>query len=222
MPRVGWSVGGVTEEYPAKVVLLGLVGLGIPVPGVAGEVLVVASLVQSRISLRPRLRAWSSAMASNRADPVALGGGQDGYVVRQQIARPGDEDGEAGDLAVLNGSPCLPVAYRLRVAGGYRGRVPAGSRDVLLVSGGRDRAQRIDVAGVGTADHRHSRSIVSPDGAPVPAAGRSIVPDEGSIRSWARAASCPSLRRAQVCWSTARALLRSSVAITIFTRPNVV
>jgi|HubBroStandDraft_3_1064219.scaffolds.fasta_scaffold698649_2 hypothetical protein len=36
------------------------------------------------------------------------------------IARPGDEDGEAGDLAVLNGSPCLPVAYRLRVVGGYR------------------------------------------------------------------------------------------------------
>ena len=49
-----------------------------------------------------------------RADPAALGGGQDGHVVRQQIARPGDEDGEAGDLAVLNGSPCLPVAYRLR------------------------------------------------------------------------------------------------------------
>ncbi len=49
-----------------------------------------------------------------RADPAALGGGQDGHVVQQQIARPGDEDGEAGDLAVLNGSPCLPVAYRLR------------------------------------------------------------------------------------------------------------
>jgi hypothetical protein len=32
----------------------------------------------------------------------------------------------------------------------------------------------------------------------------------------------PSLRRAYVCWSTARALLRSSVAITIFTRPDVV
>ncbi len=82
------------------------------------------------------------------------------------------------------------VAYRLRVVGGHRGRVPADSRDVLLVSGGRDRAQRIDVAGVGTADHRHSRSIVSPDGVSVSAAGRPVVPDEGSIRSRARAASC--------------------------------
>jgi hypothetical protein len=86
-----------------------------------------------------------------RADPAVLGGGQDGHVVQQQIARPGDDDGKAGDSAVLNGSPCLPVAYRLRVVGGHRGRVPADSRDVLLVSGGRDRAQRIDVAGVGTA-----------------------------------------------------------------------
>ncbi len=36
---------GFTEEYPAKAVLLGPVGLGVPVPGVAGKVLVMASLV---------------------------------------------------------------------------------------------------------------------------------------------------------------------------------
>ena len=45
LPRVGWSVDGFTEEHPAKAVLLGPVGLGIPVPGVVGEVLVMASLV---------------------------------------------------------------------------------------------------------------------------------------------------------------------------------
>src|ERR1700722_18451498 len=35
----------VYEEYPAKAVLLGPVGLRIPVPGVVGEVLVMASSV---------------------------------------------------------------------------------------------------------------------------------------------------------------------------------
>jgi hypothetical protein len=33
------------EEHPAKAVLLGLVGLRIPVPGLVGEVLAMASLV---------------------------------------------------------------------------------------------------------------------------------------------------------------------------------
>lgn len=47
---------------------------------------------------------------------MALGGGQDSNVVRLQVAVPGDQDGNAGYLAVLDGSPHVPVTDRLRKA----------------------------------------------------------------------------------------------------------
>jgi hypothetical protein len=107
----------------------------------------MASLVYSRISSRSRPRACSSASISSRTPiPRPWACGQDGHIVQQQIARLGNDDSKADDLAVLNGSPRLPVADRLRTAGGHGRRGPADPADVLLVSGSRDRAELIHVA----------------------------------------------------------------------------
>jgi hypothetical protein len=121
----------------------------------------MASLVYSRISRRPRPRLFLSQCEQPGADPAALGCGQDGHIVQQQIARLGNDDGKADDLPVLEGSPRLPVADRLRIVSGHRRRGLPDPAHVLLVSGSRERAELIDVAWASTADHDHSRRIDS-------------------------------------------------------------
>src|SRR5580693_3711277 len=162
MPRLG-SVDGLAEEHPVESVLLALVGLGVPMARVVGEILGHGLVgVQPDLAKTQAARLFLSQCEQPGADSAALGCGQDGDIVQQQIARLGNDDGKADDLPVLEGSPRLPVADRLRIVGGHRRRCPADPGHVLLVSGSRDRAELIDVAGASTADHDHSRRIDSP------------------------------------------------------------
>ncbi len=87
-----------------EVVLPGPVGLGISVPSVAGEV-----FGHGLVGVEPDLaETQTTGMVLGQgqqpgADPATLGSGQDGHILQQQVAGPGDEDDEAGDLPVLDG-----------------------------------------------------------------------------------------------------------------------
>ena len=133
--------------------LLGPARSGMPTPGVAGEVLghrlvgVRADLTQAKA-----VGVIFSQAGQSGADPAVRGGRQDSHVVRQQVARPGDKDGEASDPAVLTGGPRLPAADRFGVVGGHRSRVAAHTLDVLPVRRDRDRPERIRIAKASEAE----------------------------------------------------------------------
>ena len=94
---------GFTEEDPVEAVLLGPVGLGIPVPLVIRQV-----LGHRRIGVEPYLgqaKAVGAFFGQGQQpcpDPASLGGGQNGQVLQQQVAGLGNQNDEARPIAVLD------------------------------------------------------------------------------------------------------------------------
>jgi hypothetical protein len=90
-------------------------------------------------------------------DATALSRRQDSYILQQQVARPGDEDGEADDLATIRRHPGLAAADSARVVSGYRRRIPADPGRVVSVRGCRDPAERVYVGVAGRPDRDHTQ-----------------------------------------------------------------
>ena len=138
---------GLRKYTRRKPVTLGPVGLDVPMPGVVTEV-----LGHGCVGVEPDFAEMEAAgvilgqVEQTRADPAALHIGPDRDVVQQQVAGLCDQDGKPDDLATFNGNPRLPAADRLRIVGGHRGRRLADPGDIVLVSRGRDAAERIHVA----------------------------------------------------------------------------
>ena len=150
------------EEDTVEAVLLGSVGLGVPVPRVVGQV-----LGHGRIGVERYLwhvKGTGAVLGQGQqpcSDAPALGSGQYGHVLQQQIAGPGEEDDEPGHLAVHRRHPGLAAADRSGVVGRHRGGWPADSGHIVLVGRHRDLGQGRCVGLGRETDGDHGKRIGS-------------------------------------------------------------
>src|SRR6266704_3784048 len=144
------------EEDSLEAVLLGPVGLDVPVAWVVSEVLghgfVGVELYLAEVKVAGLVLGQGQQAG---ADTLALSGWQNSNVLQQQVAGLGDEDDEADDLTVLNCDPRLAAADSMCVIGRHRCRRPADSRHVAFVGRRRDHAEggHIHVGGGTQGDH---------------------------------------------------------------------
>jgi hypothetical protein len=92
-------------------------------------------------------------------DAASLSGWQDSHILQQQVAGPGDEDGEADNLATVHRHPSLATADSLCVVSSHRGRVPANPGHVMSVRRRGDPAERVYVGIAGRADSDHLPTV---------------------------------------------------------------
>ncbi len=131
LPRVERSVSeALAEEHPPEAVVLGSVGLHVAVARVVSEV-----LGHGFVGVEPDLAEMQAACLVFRQaqqtapDAASLSGWQDSHILQQQMAGPGDEDGEADSPAAVYlwvPKTCVTWADALQIAVGSVPRSDAG------------------------------------------------------------------------------------------------